>query len=252
MAKTYWGLVNKVIAESDIIIEVIDARFPKETRNIELEEKIARAGKKLIFAINKTDLVDETYRKKLERIFTGERFALLTVRDHKGAQALRNEIKRAAAGKEATVGVCGFPNTGKSSVINALKGSHAAKTSSRSGYTTGVQRIRMSEGIYIIDTPGVIQYREEDEVSLALISALSKEHIKDPEAVALRIIRMFLDANPDALMKHYDVDISSDDEVEILDLLGVKTRKLAGGKGDPIAAAIRVISDWQDGRLKLK
>lgn len=252
MAKTYWGLVNKVLEEADIIIQVLDARFPKETRNPELEEKVDKLKKKMVYAINKTDLVSEEYRKKLDKMFTGKRYALITVKDHMGAQKLRNEIKAAAAGKEVTVGVCGYPNTGKSSVINALKGAHAARTSPKSGYTTGVQKVKMGAGIMIIDTPGVIQYKEDDETALALISAISKEHIKDPEAVALQIIRQFLDANPKFFADYYDVDVSSDDESDILDLIGEKTRKLVGGKGDPVAASRKIIADWQEGRLKLK
>lgn len=251
MAKTYWGLINTVLEEADIIIQVLDARFPKETRNPELEEKIAKTKKKMIFAINKTDLVSEEYRNKLEKMFKGTRFVLMTVKEHHGAQALRNEIKAASGGKVVTVGVCGYPNTGKSSVINALKGSHAASTSPKSGFTRSVQKIKIAGGNYVIDTPGVIQYKEDDETALALISAISKEHIKDPEVVAMKIIRMFLDANPDLFSKFYDVDLSSDDEVDILDEIAKKTRLLKGGKGDPVSAGRKIIADWQEGRLSL-
>ena len=114
----FWKLVNEVINESDIILLVLDARYIDESRNSEIEQKIRRANKEFIYVINKIDLVDE---KKLRKIKI-EPHIKVSSKLHKGNIQLLKKLSMISKGEKITVGVLGYPNTGKSSVINALKG----------------------------------------------------------------------------------------------------------------------------------
>ena len=156
---SFWGLVNSVIREADILLLVLDARLVTESRNIEIERKIREAGKPLVYVVSKSDLTDKEEAKRAASDL--KPMVLFSAKDYRGVRQLRKaiviEAKRRGK-EEITVGVLGYPNVGKSSLINALKGRGSAGTSPLSGYTRGLQKIRLSRKIMLIDTPGVIPY----------------------------------------------------------------------------------------------
>ena len=110
--------------------------------------------------------------------------------------------------------------------------------------------IKLKQGIYLLDTPGVIPYGEEDEEKHGLIATINPTEIKEPDLVAMKIIRMFLDKDPKPLARKYGVDTASDDEYDILIEIGKKTNCLKkGGEVDDKKVGIRVIQDWQRGKI---
>jgi ribosome biogenesis GTPase A len=139
----------------------------------------------------------------------------------------------------------GYPNVGKSSLINALSGKGAAKTSSESGYTKGVQKIKVDNKIMLLDTPGVFPNKEKDITKHGKTGAIDYSKIKDPELAALKLI----DDEMELIQNHYEV--YSEDPEEILEKIAVKYKKLRKkGEADLDVAARMVLKDWQTGKIK--
>jgi ribosome biogenesis GTPase A len=238
---SYWKHVNAVIAEADIIIEVLDARLVRESRNTEIEEKVARAGKQILFVINKVDLVSKgrlsTLRKSLRPS------VVVSSRQRLGTTILKKKILELSRGKQTIVGILGYPNVGKSSLINALSGRGAARTSAESGYTKGMQKVRVDNKILLLDTPGVFP-RDKDDFSNAKMGAVDYAKIKDPETMALQLI----EENPKKIKQHYGV--LGDEPEDILEAVGFSIHKLSkGGKADVEATSRIILKDWQTGKI---
>ncbi len=242
---SFWRHVNRVLQDADLLIEVLDARLIEQTRNKEIEKKVEKAGKKLLFVINKCDLVDiATLRQEKKDLHPA---VYISSTDKLGTTILKKKILELSRGEPVVVGVLGYPNVGKSSLINALSGRKAALTSPHSGFTKGVQKIRIGTKITLLDTPGVFPYKEKDEVLMAKHGSVDYSKIKNPEVAALELIRDY----KELFMKHYG--LKTEDLDEMLEELAFKTNKLqAKGKPDVDAAARMVLKDWQTGKIKMR
>ncbi|MCS7134820.1 MAG: 50S ribosome-binding GTPase [Candidatus Aenigmarchaeota archaeon] len=245
--KHYWGIIKRVIDEVDVVLEVCDARMPKISRNRKVEEMVWKSGKKLVLVFNKTDLCDYKSRKN------GEKNSVwVSCKNRMGLGRLRkilNEIKGDKS--QIKIGVLGYPNTGKSSLINSLVGRKKALTSPVAGFTKGVQWVSDGRGLFFYDTPGVIPFDEKDEVKKALIGAVSPQDIKDIEKVAEKIVEMFLKRRKCKLENFYKISINQETPQEILEMIGRKINYLSkGGLVDINRVCVRVVDDWQRGRLK--
>jgi len=215
----YPQVMKDVIAISDIVLEILDARYIHEMRNDEIENDLIKGDKKLIYVLNKCDLVDE---KKVKIPKDMRPFVFVSATNGKGAASLRGKIKIMAKkilreknefalrvnrqkgkisgdsglrNKRVHVGIIGFPNAGKSSVINLIARKGVTGTSVQAGYTKGMQKIRMSEGILILDTPGVIpesRYSSDARFRMsedAKVGARSFNDVKNPEEVVTYLMR---------------------------------------------------------------
>lgn len=248
MPASFWDIVNKVIDKSDIILEILDARMPDETRNREVEDKTKRQGKALIYVINKSDLISKENAEKLKSNLNHSVFVSST--KHQGTTILLKEIIRIANMKfpdkeKISVGVVGYPNVGKSSVINALKGRASAPSSSKSGYTKHEQLIKVTSRIYLIDTPGVFPFMEKDEIKHILTASADPGKIKDPEAAAMIIIQQL----KGKVEEFYGVDKNEDVE-EALEQIALAKRKLKKGNlPDTKTMSKIIIEDWQKGKI---
>ncbi len=241
----YWKIVNRLIRDSDILLEVLDARLVDETRNPELEKKIDLAGKKLIYVINKADLVEKRSLDRKKRQM--KNCVFVSSVKHYGSKILRELILRLADKELVTVGVVGYPNTGKSSVINMLKGKASAPVSSTSGYTKGLQKVKATRRIMLMDSPGVVPFRRNDETKLALIGSLNAARLKNPDIDAMALI----DSLEGAVEIHYEVEPGEDSE-ESLERIAIKKKKLLkGDKPDVMTVARMMIQDWQKGKIRI-
>ena len=245
MPKNFWKIVRDVIEDSDVLLLIMDSRMVEESRNHEIETKVAASHKPLIYVINKADLVDKKSLEKWQRILKPCVFVSATM--HLGGSYLREAImKKAPSTGQFNVGVLGYPNTGKSSIINMLKGKGSAKTSSKSGYTTGVQKVRINKRMSVLDTPGVFPYREKDEAKHMLMSARTFGDVKDPEATCIK----FLETYSDQAEEFYGVKHDKDPEV-VLERIAVKLKKMKkGGEPDINSTARMIIRAWQTGKIK--
>lgn len=247
----YWGIVKKVVEEADIIVEVLDARFPEKSMNTELENMAKRKGKQLVFALNKADLVGKASVKKFIRELGGNA-VFLSAGKREGIINLRKKIGELAGTRQVKVGVVGYPNVGKSSIINALGRKKRVGVSARAGFTRGTQYIRVTKNIVLIDSPGVLPPQEQDETLLVLLSAKNVEQLKDIESTGVQVAEELLKAGAENLCRHYGVDLAQDGE-GFLEKLALKRKKiLRGGKPDLGAAARILIGGLQKGGIKVR
>lgn len=245
----YSQVVEKVIRDADIVLEVVDARFPEQSRNIQLEENVKWSGKKLLIVLNKADLIGKRAAERIKKSL-GERAVFVSAKRKTGTIRIKEEIGKLSGGKEIKVAVVGYPNTGKSSIINMLKGKKSARTSSTAGFTKGKQMVRISARIMLIDTPGVMELGEKDEVLLALLGAKNPQDMKDLEGAGIQVAQMLIDNNPEALLKTYGVEAT--DGEEFLEKLAIKRNKLMkGARPDVNAIAKILILDYQQGKIGL-
>lgn len=245
MAKQhYWGMVDDVINQSDVVLEVLDARLIDETRNNEIEERIEMADKKLIHVVNKIDLIDkDTIKERLKELSNP---VFVSSKERLGTTILRHKILEIGGKDIIVVGVVGYPNTGKSSVINALAGSNKARASPTSGFTRGIQKVKAGHRIILLDTPGVIPIDDQDVVRHALIGSKNAQSIKEPDLVAMDLIK----ALKGRVEKHYGVKPNDDPELALENIAKKMNRLKKGGIPDIDNISKTIIMDWQRGRIK--
>jgi ribosome biogenesis GTPase A len=256
----YPFLAEKIVQMSDIILEVLDARFIQETRNSELEKQISKQGKKIIYVFNKSDLVDIRKIKGEETDLLSPK-VFVSCMTRKGGKELRNKIKITAHNVEKrvdtalgkiTVGIIGYPNTGKSSIINLLVGKPAAGIGADAGFTKGIQKVNLTTGIVLLDSPGVIPNKQYSSSNIQAMSqhtkvgARSSSQVKYPEVAVSEIVREF----PNLLEKFYSIDSEGDSEI-LIEKLGRKRGLLKkGNEVDEDKTARIILKDWQEGRIR--
>ena len=241
----FWNIVDTVIRQADILLLVVDARMVSQTRNNEVVRKVEASGKPLITVINKCDLVEKDDLERYKKEFSPCVF--VSAQKFYGMTLLRKKILELSRGEAVTVGVVGYPNTGKSSVINALKGKASAGTSPVSGYTKGLQRIKVDNKIMILDTPGVLA-DSDDKTSAKLAITASRTDMKDPDLVAYELIA----AHPTEILAHYRITTPERDPEVILEHIAQKLNRFrSGGVPDTETAAKMLLQDWQKGKIQL-
>jgi ribosome biogenesis GTPase A len=251
-SKGFIARAVKIIKQSDVVLEVLDARFPEQTRNYSLEKIIENEGKHLIFVLNKSDLVGKRKAAKEKKELSRKAPTLfVSAKGKKGINLVRIAVNQALGKKEGKVGVIGYPNTGKSSLINALAGRKAAPTSIKAGFTRGEQFIRLSQKVMLVDTPGVIPVEEHDEFRLVLSVSKNPEQLEDPEYAALQFLKLLIEENPPSFKKLYGFEAKGKEAEAILEKVAEKNKLLLkGGKPDTVRAAKQVLWDYQKGKLK--
>jgi len=255
--RDFWKAADRVIDQSDVLLEVVDARMPYMTRNRNVENRITRNGKSFILVLNKADLITKKMRDDLLERAMSKKMVFVSCKKRTGIADLKKMIfaiagKRRRVGK-INVGVVGYPNTGKSSVINALAGRSVAKTSPVAGVTRGVQWISGGDDLLFLDTPGVIPPDGKDEAERAMMSVIDPEKLEAPDLAAMKIIQLFLDNDRRGLERFYGVAAGTGDAMDILLEIGRKKNFLSkGGEIDKVRTSLRIIRDWQRGNLLLK
>ncbi|KAI0089915.1 P-loop containing nucleoside triphosphate hydrolase protein [Irpex rosettiformis] len=267
----YIRALHKVIDESDIIILVLDARDPEGCRSKLVEEEVRRReseGKRLIFVLNKIDLIPkdnaQAWLKYLRHTtptlpFRSASNSQRTNLSSTTAPALVRLLKayRPSAAQSVTVGVVGYPNVGKSSLINSLKRSKVCAVAAQAGHTKELQTIQLERGLKIVDSPGVVFDDAEDVVdsagrsrakgSVLLRNVVKVEDVEDPIAVVEEIIKR---SDPETLIKIYNLPYMMPTTAEFLTMLALITGRLyKGGAPDVQAAARVVIQDWNNHKI---
>ena len=242
MKQGFWIIAKKIVKDADIVLEVLDARFPNITRITRLE-KMAKG--KLILVINKADIVSKNTLNKIKTEFKNSKYVLVSSKNSKNIWEIIKLIKN-----KGKVAVIGYPNTGKSTLINKLSSGGKAKTSSESGFTRGKQLIA-GKGFMLMDTPGIVPFEDRDEVRLGLVSGISPSKLKNPDLVAAKLIYIFKKNNSLEFGKYYGVDMSLDSYSILLEIGKKRHMLLKKGEIDERRAAVSVLEDWHKGKIKL-
>jgi ribosome biogenesis GTPase A len=254
----YPDLAEKIISDTNIILEVLDARFYEETRNKEIEKKIEKKGKQIVYVVNKSDLIDKQKQKQIKQKLKPS--IIVSCVERKGISELRNTIKKLAKKisekdknfNSVNIGVIGYPNTGKSSLLNILIGKSSAGVGSDAGFTKATQKIKLSKGIILIDTPGVIPKKDYSNSEMqkiaghAILGGRSYSQVREPEIVVQEILTKY----PGVLEKYYQIEAHGDAEILIEDFGKKQGFLKKGGLVNEDAAARSIIKDWQKGKIK--
>lgn len=247
-----WRLLARTIKHADVVVEVLDIRDPISTRSRRLEKMVSALDKKLLLVLNKSDLVPRRVAEKWQSIYEslGYDVVYVSARARLGTRILRAAIKSVAGEKPFTVAVVGYPKTGKSSIINALRGRRGASTSpipGSPGYTRHVQLYKVEPGFYLIDTPGVIPV--EGGWLESIIRGRSPEELVDPVPPAIALLERALHYNPRAVLDAYG--ITSREPLEILEELARRRGWFYKGTREPLIeeAARTVIRDYHKAKL---
>jgi len=246
----FWTIVDKVIEKVDIVLLLVDARMPELSKNNTLKGLIDRNRRQLVLVFTKSDLVFRKDLINLKRVYP---YAFLV----SGVKNIGvNKLKRSLLimakrmGIEVPrIGVVGYPNVGKSALINAMAKRARAKVAPRAGTTRGVQWIKAG-GLEILDSPGVVPY-EDSEVKLGIIGAKDPEKMRNKERVACEIIGFIIQKDKKILENFYNVQLEGDSYDMFLEIGKRRGFLIKGGKIDENRTAIQIIRDWQQGRLRV-
>ncbi|NWQ89062.1 NOG2 protein, partial [Burhinus bistriatus] len=254
-SKRIWGELYKVIDSSDVVVQVLDARDPMGTRSPHVESylKKEKHWKHLIFVLNKCDLVPTWATKRWVAVLSQEYptlafHASLTNPFGKGAfiQLLRQFGKLHSDKKQISVGFIGYPNVGKSSVINTLRSKKVCNVAPIAGETKVWQYITLMRRIFLIDCPGVVYPSGDTETDIVLKGVVQVEKIKSPEDHISAVLER---AKPEYIRKTYKIESWKDTE-DFLEKLASRTGKLLkGGEPDLQTVSKMVLNDWQRGRI---
>ncbi|XP_018323980.1 nucleolar GTP-binding protein 2 [Agrilus planipennis] len=256
MSRRIWNELYKVLDSSDVVLQILDARDPQGTRSAYVEKylKTEKPHKHLIFIMNKVDLVPTWVTRRWVALLSRE---YPTVAFHAslthpfGKSALINLLRQFAKlhmdKKQISVGFIGYPNVGKSSIINTLRSKKVCNVAPIAGETKVWQYITLMRRIYLIDCPGVVYPSGETDTEKVLKGVVRVELITNPEdyigAVLSRVKKEYI-------IKTYKISDWNGDPMQFLEKYACKSGKLLK-KGEPDIATVAkmVLNDWQRGKL---
>ena len=247
----------------DLIIELVDARIPMSSRNPDIDE--LGKGKSRIILLNKSDLADARLNQEWESFFKAKGYFVQPLNAKNGAgikniQALVQESckekierdrKRGIINRPVHAMVVGIPNVGKSTFINSFAGKACAKTGNKPGVTKGKQWIRLNKNLELLDTPGILWPKFEDQKigeRLALIGSINDE-ILHVDELAVALIRNLKNSYLDLLEKRYDITID-EDAYDTLKKIAIARKCLQKGElPDVDRASSMLLEDFRSGKL---
>ena len=247
----------------DLVIEVVDARIPLGSRNPDIDE--LGANKARIVLLNKSDLSDTRQNKLWMEYFTKQGIHALEINSKTGAgikaiqgvvqeackEKIERDRKRGIINRPVRAMVVGIPNVGKSTFINSFAGKACTKTGNKPGVTKGKQWIRLNKGLELLDTPGILWPKFEDQtvgLHLAMIGSMNDEIIHLDE-LAYELIKFVTKEYPGILKARYDIE-EQEDAYETLKAICVSRRcYLKGEELDIMKASSLLVEDFRSGRL---
>ncbi len=246
------SIAKQILSEANVIFHVIDGRIPFETRNKVIEDLAKAQNKKLYLIVNKVDLVPRDFSKKVKEELSKEYPTILFSAHRKiGEREISKLLKNLSREKRIIkIGVLGYPNVGKSSLINSLKRRKVAIVSPKPGMTRGKQLIKLYPNVFLIDTPGIITLEKDED--LALKGSYLPEKLEDPVDASIKLLEKVINNNLKALEETYKIKIDEKDPFKVLINIAEKLNYiLSGGQPDLDRTAKKILWDWIKGNLRI-
>ena len=248
----------------DVVVEILDSRIPKSSRNPEIVKIVKNVPK--VILLNKMDLSDDKISKDWINYFekegakgvlinstTGQGFdeVIKTIKEV-NKEKMDNLVKKGRKRRPIRIMVVGIPNVGKSSFINKLIGKKSAKTGDRPGVTKGKQWVRVKADMELLDTPGILWPKFEDNevaMNLAFTGAI-KDEIMDLDEITLEFLKRISKRYPEALQGRFGIEVEDKEPIELFDEIGKKRGCIiAGGEIDYSRASKLIMSEFRGGKL---
>lgn len=274
MAKTR-RIMTKSLALVDAVVEIIDARIPFSSRNPEMDRLVGKKPRLII--LNKSDAADEAVTARWLDFFKRRGVSAIEADCKSGRgvnrfipalkELLKDKIDKwqssGMVGRPIRIMIVGIPNVGKSSFINRLSGKRSAKVEDRPGVTRGKQWVSLSQGLELLDMPGVLWPKFDDKQvgeNLAFTGAI-KDNIMDIEYLACRLLQLLYNDYSDRIIERYGIELDGIEQdlnslsdlsegFEILNRIGKKRGFLiSGGEVNTERAAITVVDEFRAGKL---
>lgn len=255
----------------DVVIEILDARIPIASQNPDLRQ--ITINKKKIIVLNKSDLANNVETKKWIKYFEEQGFKALETDSNLGKgiketlkavqDIMQKDMEKAASkgrkNKNIRIMICGIPNVGKSSFINRMINKKSAIVGNRPGVTKQKQWVRISNNIELLDTPGVLWPKfENEDVALKLAyTGTIKDELLDKANIAYNLLKYLENNNKNELFARYKLTegeinsiISEDKILEIMDIIARKRGALiSGGDIDYEKVASIILNDFRNGKI---
>lgn len=254
-SKRIWGELYKVIDSSDVVVQVLDARDPQGTRCYHLEKHLKEncKHKHMVLLLNKCDLIPAWATKGWLRVLSKEYptlafHASITKPFGKGSLlSVLRQFARLKSDKQAiSVGFVGYPNVGKSSVINTLRTKNVCKVAPIPGETKVWQYITLTKRIFLIDCPGVVYHNNDSETDIVLKGVVRVANLQDAAEHIGEVLKRVKKEHLERAYKIKDWEDENDFLVKLCKLTG---KLLKGGEPDLMTAAKMVLYDWQRGKI---
>jgi len=247
----------------DVVIELIDARIPYSSKNPDID-KLAE-NKKRVILLNKSDMADDRLTKQWKEHYEsiGYAVAIINSKTGNGIKAINDLVLKVCAEKIAKdrakgilnrpirAMIVGIPNVGKSTFINSFAGKACAKTGNKPGVTKGKQWIRLNKNVELLDTPGVLWPKFEDQqvgLRIAWIGSIN-EDILNPYDLAVKLCEYLYQNYPGILNTKYEIEECESGEEMLLRIAVKRACLLKGGVPDTNRVAIFVMDDFKNGRI---
>ena len=247
----------------NVIIELVDARVPLSSKNPDIDPMAN--GKSRIILLNKCDLADSSVTARWKKYYEEKGFfvALVNSKNGKGVKQVNEVIqsackekierdrRRGILNRPIRAMIVGIPNVGKSTFINSFAGKSCTKTGNKPGVTKGKQWIRLNKNVELLDTPGILWPKFEDQtvgLRLAFIGSI-KDELSNQYELCMLLMQYLGEHYPKAIPDTYQIE-PAENEVELMERVAKRRGCLkAGGEHDLDKAANYVIDDFRNGRL---
>ena len=247
----------------DLVIELVDARVPVSSRNPDLDE--LGKNKARLILLNKSDLAEERMNDVWAAYFKEKGYSVVKLNAKKGGgiksiqgviqeackEKIERDRKRGILNRPVRAMGVGSPNVGKSTFINALAGKACAKTGNKPGVTKGKQWIRLNKNVELLDTPGILWPKFEDQtvgLRLAWIGSI-KDEILNTEELAAELTGFLVNSYPDVLKEKYEIEESADGFENLRGIAESRHCLVKGNELDTEKAAKLLLDDFRNGRL---
>lgn len=247
----------------DLVIELVDARIPMSSRNPDIDE--LGKNKARLILLNKADLADDRQNKAWTEYFEKKGYFVVRMDARSKAQMkpvnnaildackekIERDRRRGIKNRPVRAMVVGIPNVGKSTFINSFAGKACAKTGNKPGVTKGKQWIRLNKSVELLDTPGILWPKFEDQsvgLKLALIGSI-KDEILNIDEMSLELIKYLQRDYADALCARYELTMDAD-PVKMLEQIAANRSCIKkGGELDHSKAAALLLDEFRSGTI---